>query len=222
MRIIPIAQILIAFPFVGWETYNTSCFDENELTDYSFLYKSSSEVKAFPYFGTYSYYNGGGYQMQLGPKQSLIIEHVNELRSKNWIDGNTRAVFIDSNTFNANSRLFTHLKVVFEISEYGDITMTTISKSSNLYPYVYALDYIILCLQIVFTIIIVIKMVMFGINAFKLKRKCFVSFGMWVTLAEIVLAISAIVFFIIRIDKTIKAVDDINNSNGEFVLVHTH
>lgn len=199
---------------VGWATFNSSCFDENELTDYSFQYKSSTEVKALPYFGEYAYYNGGGYQMQLGPKQSLVIEHINELKSNTWIDGNTRAIFIDSNTFNANSKLFTHLKVVFEISEYGDITMTTVSKSSNLYPYVYALDYLILCLQIVFIIIIVAKIVIFGIDIFKMKRKCIVSIGMWVTLAEIVLAILAIVFFIIRIDKTIKAVDEINNSNG--------
>ncbi|XP_062589813.1 uncharacterized protein LOC134251420 [Saccostrea cucullata] len=201
----------------GWEKFNASCFDENEITDYSFQYKSPEELKSFSYYGKYAYYGGGGYQMQLGPKQSLVIKHVNMLRSKTWIDGNTRAVFIDSNTFNANSRLFTHLKVVFEISEYGAITMTTISKSSNLYPYVYALDYVILCLQIVFVIIILTKMVLFGIKVFKLKRKCFVTFGMWITLAEILLALSAFVFFIIRIDKTIKAVDDINGSNGAFV-----
>ncbi|XP_061188827.1 uncharacterized protein LOC133197002 [Saccostrea echinata] len=201
----------------GWEKFNSSCFDENEIIDYSFQYKSSKELKSFSYLGKYAYYGGGGYRMQLGPKQSLVINHVNQLRSKTWIDGNTRAIFVDSNTFNANSRLFTHLKVVFEISEYGAITMTTISKSSNLYPYVYALDYIILCLQIIFVIIIVVKMILFGINVFKLKRKCFVTFGMWITLAEIVLALLAIVFFIIRIDKTIKAVDDINDSNGAFV-----
>lgn len=197
--------------------FNDSCFDENELTDYSFHYKSPEEVKALSYFGHYAHYGGGGYQMQLGPKLSIVLQHVTELKNKSWIDGNTRAIFVDSNTFNANSRLFTHLKVVFEISEYGAIAMQTVSKSSNLYPYVYPLDYIILCLQIIFVIIILVKMVLFGINVFKLKKKCFVTFGMWIDLTEILCGILSIVFFILRIDKTIKAVDDINNSNGKFI-----
>lgn len=174
-------------------------------------------MKALTFFGKYATYGGGGYQMQLGPKQSLVLKHVDELKNKSWIDGNTRAVFIDSNTFNANSKLFTHLKIVFEISEYGAITMQTVATSSNLYPYVYALDYVILCLQVIFVIIMIVKMVFFGINVFKLKKKCFVTFEMWIDLAEILLGILTITFFILRIDKTIKAVDDINDSNGKFL-----
>lgn len=200
--------------------FNDSCFDENELTDYSFHYQSPEAVKALTYFGHYAQYGGGGYQMQLGPKNSLVLQHVNELKNKSWIDGNTRAIFVDSNTFNANSRLFTHLKVVFEISEYGAITMQTVSKSSNLYPYVYPLDYVILCLQVIFVIIIIVKMVLFGINVFKLKKKCFVTFGIWIDLTEILCGILSIVFFILRIDKTIKAVDDINNSNGKLLCTN--
>uniref|UniRef100_K1QZL5 Polycystic kidney disease protein 1-like 2 n=1 Tax=Magallana gigas TaxID=29159 RepID=K1QZL5_MAGGI len=59
----------------GWVKFNDSCFDENELIDYSFHYKSPEEVKALSYFGHYAHYGGGGYQMQLGPKLSIVLQH---------------------------------------------------------------------------------------------------------------------------------------------------
>ena len=201
--------------FSGWETLNASCFDQNELSDYSFLYKTPVDTKGHTYFGKYAVYGGGGYLMQLGPKQSLVIKFIDKLRSESWIDGDTRAIFIDSNTFNANSRLFSHLKVVFEISQYGAVSMTTSCTSSNLYPYVYALDYIIMFLQFLFVVIVVIKMIRFGIGILKLKRKCCTTFVMWITLAEIILSFMSIIFFIMRIDKTIKAVKEINSGGGE-------
>lgn len=157
--------------------------------------------------------------MQLGPKQSLVITMVERLRTQSWIDGDTRAVFFDLNTFNANSRLFSHLKVAFEISQYGAISMITSCTSSNLYPYMYALDYIILLLQFLFVFVVIAKMVYFGIEIFKLKTKCCTTFGMWFSLAEIILSWMSIIFFIIRIDKTIKAVEEINSGNGIHFLL---
>ena len=208
--------------FSGWETLNASCFDQNELSDYSFLYKTPVDTKGRTYFGKYAVYGGGGYLMQLGPKQSLVIKFIDKLQSESWIDGDTRAIFIDSNTFNANSRLFSHLKVVFEISQYGAVSMTTSCTSSNLYPYVYALDYIIMFLQFLFVAIVVIKMIRFGIGILKLKRKCCTTFGMWITLAEIILSFMSIIFFIMRIDKTIKAVKEINSGGGENFYWNVH
>lgn len=185
------------------------------MTDYSFLYKPSSESKGSTYQGEYGVYGGGGYMMQLGPKQSLTLSFVTTLRNVSWIDGDTRAIFLESNTFNANSRLFSHLKVVIEISQFGAISMTVSCRSSNLYPYVYSLDYIILCLQLVFVVVVVIKMIRFGMGIFKLKSKCCTTFGMWVTLTEIILSLLSIIAFILRIDKTIKAVDEINSGEGK-------
>lgn len=212
-------QNISAFMHLGWKTFNSSCFDENELTDYSFLYKTAKDTKGHTYFGKYAVYGEGGYMMQLGPKQSLVITMVERLRTESWIDGDTRAVFFDLNTFNANSRLFSHLKVVFEISQYGAISMTTSCTSSNLYPYMYALDYIILLLQFLFVFVLIVKMVFFGIGIFKVKTKCCTTFGMWFSLAEIMLSWMSIIFFIMRIDKTIKAVEEINSGNGIYFFI---
>lgn len=40
-----------------------------------------------------------------------------------------------------------------------------------------------------------------------------------VSLAEIILSWMSIIFFIMRIDKTIKAVEEINSGNGIYFLI---
>lgn len=60
------------------------------------------------------------------------------------MDGKIRVVFFEINIFNVNMRLFSYLKIVFEILEYGFIYMIIRVKFLNFYFYVISMDYIIL------------------------------------------------------------------------------
>lgn len=53
-------------------------------------------------------------------------------------------MFFEINIFNVNMRLFSYLKIVFEILEYGFIYMIIRVKFLNFYFYVISMDYIIL------------------------------------------------------------------------------
>lgn len=159
-------------------------------------------------------YGGGGYTIDLGPKQSLVEQYIENLKNLSWIDGKTRAVFFETNTFNANTRLFSHLKIVFEISEYGSIYMTTRVKSLNLYPYVTSMDYIILGCQLIFVFIIIVRIVLFAVYIFKKRSACFRTFSSWIIALDLFLSLIAVIFYILRIDTTIKAINDIIESRG--------
>ncbi|XP_034302777.2 uncharacterized protein [Magallana gigas] len=204
----------------GWlpfQTENTTCYDEYDPIDNSFIYQSAEVTNTLTYIGEFAMYGGGGYTIDLGPKQSLVEQYIENLKNLSWIDGKTRAVFFETNTFNANTRLFSHLKIVFEISEYGSIYMTTRVKSLNLYPYVTSMDYIILGCQLIFVFIIIMRIVFFAVYIFKKRSACFRTFSSWIIALDLFLSLIAVIFYILRIDTTIKAINDIIESRGSYV-----
>lgn len=207
---------------VGWlpfQTGNATCYDEYDPIDNSFMYQSAEETNALSYVGEFAIYGGGGYRIDLGPKQSLVEQYIENLKNFSWIDGKTRAVFFETNTFNANTRLFSHLKIVFEISEFGSILMTTRVQSLNLYPYVASMDYIILGCQLIFVFIIIVRIVLFALYILKKRSACLRTFSSWITALDLFLSLIAIIFYILRIDTSIKAIDDIIESRGTSIFI---
>ncbi|XP_078322867.1 polycystin-2-like protein 1 [Crassostrea virginica] len=202
----------ICFSPLGWLPHETTCYDEYDPIDNSFIYRNADETDTLPYIGDFAIYHGGGYTIVLGPKQSLVESYLTKLQNYSWIDGQTRAVFFESNTFNANTRLFTHLKIVFEISEYGSIMMKAVAESLNLYPYVTSMDYIVLVCQFIFILVVIVRLVFCIIHIFKTRRTCIRNLSSWITSIDVFLGISAIVFYILRVDTTIKTIDDIIES----------
>lgn len=183
------------------------------------MYQSAEETHAFSYVGEFAIYGSGGYRIDLGPKQSLVEQYIENLKNFSWIDGKTRAVFFETNTFNANTRLFSHLKIVFEISEFGSILMTTRVQSLNLYPYVASMDYIMLGCQLIFVFIIIVRIGFFAVYMFKKRSACLRTFSSWITALDLFLSLIAIIFYILRIDTTIKAIDDIIESRGTSIFI---
>ncbi|KAJ8298917.1 hypothetical protein KUTeg_022977, partial [Tegillarca granosa] len=200
---------------VDWVTFNETCFDENEETDYSFEYTDDSKTKSMPYSGIFATYSGGGYVVDLGPKQSLALSYIQKLKEGNWINENTRAVFVETLTYNANTRAFTHARVVIETPEIGGVFLTTYVWSANLYPYITSLDFVVLICQISFILIIFIRFILFLVMVCKTKGRCCTSMMTWVRLLEIILAIGSITSYILRIDNTITAIETLFNNFEE-------
>ncbi|XP_062589811.1 polycystin-2-like [Saccostrea cucullata] len=194
-----------------WTPDNGSCFDDNEAIDISFRFRTSDELKTLPYVGVFSVYGGGGYKIDIGPKQSLAMDYLSQLKSLNWIDLYTRAVFVDTFLFNANTRLFTNIKVVFEISEFGSMEMKTNTYSFNMFPYITPWDYCVLIFQLLFIIIVAARFVFLVVNIVKLRLKSFSYFATYLRMAEIVLSVSAVILYILRIDQTLQGVTDVGN-----------
>ncbi|XP_021360920.1 polycystic kidney disease protein 1-like 2 [Mizuhopecten yessoensis] len=205
----------------GWTPTNLTCFDENEETDYAFLYNNASVTKAMDYRGTYGTYGGGGYFLDLGPKQSIALLYIETLKNNNWIDEYTRAVFIESMLYNPDSKLFSHVKVVFELSSFGEISILHRITTANLYPFQESIDYLVLGLQVIFILIIFIKLVLIFVRALRSRCGHFLTVMGWVSVFEVAFGICAIVFFCIRVDETITAIEKIFKNLGSFVSFET-
>lgn len=198
----------------GWSPDDSTCFDPSEVIDNGYRFKSSSELNTLSCFGVFSLYGGGGYVLDIGPKQSLVTYYLKQLKAINWMDVYTRALFIDSYVFNANTRLLTRLKVVFEISEYGSIVMTTNPYSFNILPYVSTWDYIVLACQLLFIVALILRIFEFIKNIMKFRLGALKKFVTWLRCTEICLSISSIVCFILRIDRSLQGLADTSNYLG--------
>jgi hypothetical protein len=89
----------------GWSTYGVDINDRNE-----YRHSSWQSLNGLPYSGLLDTYSGGGYVWQLTqPTLSCcgrendtetITDRINKLTAENWIDHNTRAIFIEFSLYN--------------------------------------------------------------------------------------------------------------------------
>ncbi|XP_069133774.1 polycystin-1-like protein 2 [Argopecten irradians] len=201
----------------GWAPTNTTCFDENEDTDYAFLYSGENKTEALTYHGTFATYKGGGYFHDIGPKRSLAEHDIELLRNNSWIDEYTRAIFVEAMLYNPDSKLFSHVKVIFELSSYGERSVVFKITTANLYPFQQSFDYVVLGFQVLFILIIFVKFVLIFVRAIKSRCGYFLSVSCWISILEVGFGICAIVFFCVRVDETITAIEKIFKNLGSFV-----
>uniref|UniRef100_A0A3B5LUV7 Polycystic kidney disease 1 like 2a n=1 Tax=Xiphophorus couchianus TaxID=32473 RepID=A0A3B5LUV7_9TELE len=87
----------------GW---NLSVGDNTSLNPHSaWVYRSQSELRAFPIWGRVMLYRGGGFVINLGPdlQRSRILKY---LHNNTWLDVYTQAIFVEFTVYNANVNLF--------------------------------------------------------------------------------------------------------------------
>ena len=76
---------------------------------------SEAELKEGSYTGRSNIdYPGSGFNVTLPMDYSGVLEKLYYLKDNNWIDRQTRAIFIDFIVYNANTRLITLVKVAIE------------------------------------------------------------------------------------------------------------
>ncbi|XP_060074442.1 polycystin-1-like protein 2 [Ylistrum balloti] len=205
----------------GWVPNNVTCFDENEEIDYAFLYKDATETEALPYQGVFGTYGGGGYVLDIGPKRSSAALYMQTLRNNSWIDLYTRAIFVELMLYNPDSKLFSHVKVIFELSSFGKLSMAFKITTANLYPFQQPFDYIVLALQVLFILIIFVKFVLIIVRIVRSRCGFFITIDGWIRVLEVGFGICAIVFFFVRVDETITAIEKIFKNLGSFVSFET-
>ena len=188
---------------------NSSCFDENEETHYAFLYQSANKTTSQPYWSSDHFYDGGGYLVDIGPKQSLALAILESLRNIKWIDTGTRIVFVESIVFNTNSRLFSHIQTVYEIYSFGYIKMEINVRSANLYPYVASWDFVILGFQMLMLVVICVRIVLVVQDIIKFRCKYVLSLEFLLRVLEIIFSIAAALLYAFRIVFTLLAVEKI-------------
>lgn len=183
--------------------------------DQGFTYTSQGNNSALPFIGTFATYSGGGHVRDLNPFEVEVYVELANLKHKSWIDKRTRLVIVENVIMNANSKLISLVSVAFEFPSVGSIIVKQNMLTSRLYPYVYAWDFLILGLQVIFMLVSFIRCILFVYDVWKFKKKALTSPSIWATFVSISASIMAIVAYIMKIDRTIFVVEKIFNSAGK-------
>jgi hypothetical protein len=108
----------------------------------AFKYTKSLSISSYPMSGVYTEYLGGGYVYKMNGNASEILGNFTFLEQNNWIDRQTRAVFLEFNVYNPNIKMFAYCYVLFEFLPIGTIVksyrfspMTLFDDRTSLYSF---------------------------------------------------------------------------------------
>nr|CDJ83689.1 Lipoxygenase and Polycystin cation channel domain containing protein [Haemonchus contortus] len=100
----------------GWKKYNATA-DSSPPAEYR--YQTAEELQSINIDGQLQSYSGGGYCVLLqGPNVDLMAE-LQKLQAENWIDKNTRAIFVEFSMYNAQVNYFSVVQLIIEIPSEG-------------------------------------------------------------------------------------------------------
>ncbi|XP_078670967.1 uncharacterized protein LOC144911067 isoform X2 [Branchiostoma floridae x Branchiostoma belcheri] len=133
---------------VGW-TRNNMTFDVRNWENVSdsqrpWIYQPASLSAAVPDSGDHGTYYGGGYLVELSNSSSADMGLIDELQEMDWIDDNTRAVFIEFIVYNANANLFAVFNLLAEFTNLGRAFPQGEIMVVRLYPYTTAWGFVLL------------------------------------------------------------------------------
>ena len=119
----------------GWSQYNVSYSPPNGyLSIYnSFQFKNAFSLQGSPIQGKFNTYDGSGYVYEMRGKLSFLKGNLSLLREMNWIDRQTRAVFVEFSAYNPNINMVMVTTILVEFLSSGSILTTAHFDPLNLF-----------------------------------------------------------------------------------------
>lgn len=113
-----------------WKSYNDSICGYNDYknrfyTADSWKYTEASDIWGISRMGEYNTYSGGGYILKFVKNRASAYLLIKELVEHDWINRNTRAVFLEFTMYNPNVNLFLYAMLLTEFPEVGSVVTWT-------------------------------------------------------------------------------------------------
>ena len=207
----------------GWmDGYNASVpASSRTRLEQAFLYTPPTEHE-YPYLGKMASYPGGGYVADLTEhayKASLLMH---QLEVNQWVDEYTRAVLIEFNILNPNSKLFNQVILVFEYLTDGSTLWSTSVHVVQLYRYTGAAGVIALFSEIGCAIFVLVITIMELVKICRLRLRYFKDVWNALQWLALVLFYIAVGLYTARCLWTVWVVEDLMNNPGDQLVLYSH
>ena len=119
----------------GWSNFNDSYIPPKGYQSVynSFQYQDADQLQGSSIQGKYDTYDGSGYVYEMRGQLSYVQGNLSLLREMNWIDKQTRAVFVEFSTYNPNINLIMVSTILVEFTSTGTILATARFDPLNLF-----------------------------------------------------------------------------------------
>ena len=150
---------------------------------------------------------------KIGRNPQKKISNLDKLKEFDWIDRQTRALFIEFTLFNPNLNLFSHNLILFEFLPTGNFIKSSQFSPIDLFDVTNANMFTFkIIMNIIYMLFIVIFMVRVIKQAIKLNWGYFKQFYNYIDLAIIAFSWSAFSMYLYRLYESNHIFDQIQNS----------
>jgi hypothetical protein len=118
-----------------------------------------------------------------------------QLRSQNWLDQLTRAIFIDFSLYNANVNLFVAVTLSFEMTSMGSVIQDYQIKIFRLYDHIGGYGMLVYAFEFLFVLFTIYSTVHEVILLVKNKRAYFHKFWNCISFLIVVFSITAVTMY---------------------------
>ena len=119
----------------GWSQFNSSYSPPNGYQSIyqAFQFQDAQILQGSSFQGQFNSYDGSGYLYEMRGSLRYIQGNLSLLREMNWIDRQTRAIFVEFSVYNANSNLVLVSTILIEFLSSGSIITSSNFDVLNLF-----------------------------------------------------------------------------------------
>ena len=203
----------------GWTKYNESYqppFGYSSIYN-SFQFKDETKLQGSPIDGEFNTYPGHGYVYEMRGQLSYLQGNLSLLREMNWVDRQTRAIFIEFSVYNPNINLVMVSRILLEIVSSGSILSHQARFDTlNLFGDIslsFSFKFIAEILFIIFIVYFIIMQIIEIINMGSLKEYI-KDFWFTIEWSIIITAFISVIMFALRFNEAKKVLSFFKNTGG--------
>ena len=178
---------------------------------------SAFDIWGMPIPGVYTTYGGGGYLATFDINLNQSIKILNELFHGNWLDRQTRAVFLEFTLYCAVTNMFIYNVFLVEFPQTGGAFKTFSIYPLRVYTHSGAIGMITLLCEVIFIIYLA---VLFGKVCVRIyQQRCAFLKNLWqmYDLTILIIATAAVAVYFIRFGFTNLTINNFNEDIRLFV-----
>ena len=190
----------------------TSNEDLATLCPLPWRYQTAEQTHSSPDWGKNHNYAGGGYVADLGYNNDTASGIIDSLELRGWLDRKTRVVILEFAFFNPATNILSVSTYFYERFPTGGALPYTRTRTISLYSKGTGSYQVYLICQLLLILVIFLY---FAKECFKLFRQgssYLKSPWNLLKLAQIVFAVLAVVFYIIKVDNTTKTIRELRKN----------
>lgn len=182
----------VKYNSIDWGPSNSSASNS------MWQYRTQSELYEIPLRADLATYRGGGYVLKLDKNKDEAIKQLEMINETWWIDGQTRAVFIEFSLFYPGKNIHCIITILFECPASGGCTPTFRIQATRLDELIGNYRIFVLACELVFVISIAIFTYRAVKDLVKQGAQYWYQFWNWIEMAIIGVGWTCLAFYIIR------------------------
>ena len=187
----------------AWKPIDNSSSHEEllRLCPKPWRYQNPEESDTVPKWGQFSFYPGGGFVADLGYENTTGFSIIENLKTNDWLDRQTRAVIVEFSAFNPSVNVLGIATYFYEVGASGyTATFKRIDVLSLHSTQTAAKQFYMICV-LLFIVFVLLYLGREGYKLCKRGFRYFKSFWNWLELFQVFFSVLAVITHIVQANK---------------------